>query len=241
MPEDLWLDSSILLGEKHPVAPVFTLLDVDETKAQGYVWGHALINVVETSRWNNDIRRDVIWPNSTHKASGYYYDCGCRLATPPKVNLYNQQQQQQQEELADTNATTTTAVMALEARMYRPRFMPVPHTDEAFNALSLGSRTEVRQTWLRDLSTRAPATFSQCRGFLDDILDEFGFNINVATAEVSEVSAAVEQVNDECGGEVAFVVTWFLLGLLILILIAGSVMLVLWGIKKYAKKQVEFL
>ena len=235
VPEDLWLSSSILLGEKHPVAPVFTLIDVDQAKAQSYVWGHALINVIETSRWNNDLRRDVIWPNSTHKASGYYYDCGCRLATPPPLV--------HDDGGADDGDTNTTVVIEakLEARSYRPRFIPVPRTDKAHEALAMSSRTEARKTWLRGLSVRAPATFSQCQGFLDDVLDEFGFNINVATAEVSEVAAAVEQVNDECGGEVAFVVTWFLVGLLILILVGGAVMTVLWAVKKYAKKQTELL
>ena len=227
MPEDLWLSRSILLGEKHPVAPVFALIDVDQAKAQSYVWGHALINVIETSRWNNDLRRDVIWPNSTHKASGYYYDCGCRLATPPPPVI--------------DGGNTTVASRAIKARIYRPRFTPVPSTDKAHDALSRLSRTESKKTWLRGLSVRAPATFSQCQGFLDEVLDEFGFNINVATAEVTEVAAAVEQVNDGCGAEVAFVVTWFLVGLLVLILIGAAVMLVLWAVKKYAKKPTEFL
>lgn len=235
VPEDLWLSRSILLGEKHPVAPVFTLIDVDQAKAQSYVWGHALINVLKTSRWNNDLRRDVIWPNSTHKASGYYYDCGCRLAMPPPAPPV------QDGEDGDTNHNTTVVGRACKARIYRPRFTPVPSTDKARHALGTVRRMESRNTWLRGLSVRAPATFSQCQGFLDEVLDEFGFNINVATAEVSEVAAAVEQVNDECGGEVAFVVTWFLLGLLILILIGGAVMIVLWAVKKYAKKQTEFI
>lgn len=89
VPKHLWLTKSILLHEKNPKAPVFTLVDAEENEAIAYVNGRSFMNLAPLKRKHGKpigtrrLGRDFIWPNSTHQTSGYYYDCGCRLAKPP--------------------------------------------------------------------------------------------------------------------------------------------------------------
>lgn len=213
VPEHLKLEKSILLGEEHPKAPVFFLLDQEEEIAKSEVTGLSFMNWVTTKPGGKLHRRDVIWPNSTHAASGYYYDCACRLAAPPPAD--------DDDDKDDDHARGISPALP-----YRPRFGPASKVDRKEAAEALKARNH-------GISERAPATLSECQDLLEDVLDEFGYSIDVSTAEVSTVAAAVAQVNDSCAGEATFGIAWFLIAMLVAIAIALLTVLCWWCTRSY--------
>lgn len=213
VPQDLWLDSSILLGEKHPKAPVFSLIDASDEKAESYVSGGSFINLAGSAKRRK--HRDFIWPNSTHHRSGYYYDCGCRLAAPPSSAAATAAHETDEKKREDL----TRAV-----RLYRPQFPGSPGFSRYF-------ANQARKQ--RALAERAPATLPQCQALLQEVLDEFGFAIDAATAEVSELSAAIGDVSSTCASEATFGIAWFLIAMLVAIVVAMLVILCIWCTRRY--------
>jgi len=220
VPRDLWLERSILLGDKNPRAPVFELLDAKESKAQAYVYGISFMNAM-TSPSGHTKHRDFIWPNSTHPRSGYYYDCGCRLQSPPDRNEADGVVQQT---LRDTSVNRTGGLV----RIYRPQF---PNRPGFSRYMAKRSHME------RQLTNRAPATLPECQALVQEVLDEFGFTIDAATAESSELSSAIGEVSSTCGSEATFSTTWFLLALLVFVVVVMLTVLFVWCTKRYVRIQ----
>jgi hypothetical protein len=236
VPEDLWLERSILLGEKNPKAPVFVLIDAEDRLAQSYVAGNSFLNLLPVKRWHGMVTgdrklgRDAIWPNSTHKASGYYYDCGCRLSGPPAPA----QPPSSGEEARGVGANETSSVIV---RPYRPYFPG--HSEYSDAALTAQERKKqqrrMRVQALREraLGKRAPATLSQCQDLVQEVLDEFGYTLDASTAEFSALSAAIGDVSSTCGSEVGFGYAFFLLTMLVVIFVAFLTLLCIWCGRRY--------
>lgn len=216
VPEHLKLDRSILLGEENPKAPVFFLIDAEEERAKSYVADISFMNWAPSpkGKGHKAVHRDIIWPNSTHEASGYYYDCGCRLSAPPSDD-------------ADENARGVSPALP-----YRPQFGPKPQ--------KIDRRSAEQARKERGNAERAPATLSQCQDLLEDVLTEFGFSIDASTADVTELAAAVDQVSSSCAGEATFGIAWFLIAMLVAITIALLTVLCWWCTKRYITIRTPF-
>lgn len=257
VPEDLRLERSILLGEENPKAPVFRLEDVYAEHAESYVYGHSFMNMGRRSRSRNgrikakqpdEARRDFIWPNSTHAASGYYYDCGCRLAAPPP----SAPQSSRAEEKRSAGGNSTQIAGALGSihrvgRPFRPAFtgfagLTLSEVDRRFEPQQHIRQNTQHQRMLqarreRELGKRAPVTLSQCQDLLQEVLDEFGFHLDASTAESTELAAAIGDVQDTCGSEASFAFAWFLIAMGVVIAISLFTVICIWGTQRYIRFQ----
>lgn len=253
VPEDLWLERSILLGEENPRAPVFRLEDVYAEQAESYINGQSYMNLGHRSRsrdgklksqQSNEARRDFIWPNSTHEASGYYYDCGCRLARPPPTDQENNPGNKRSDAPAFSNKTAADSIHRV-GRPFRPVFAglagsvlnEVNHQLEPFQHTRQNNQRQ-RQLQVRrerKLSDRAPVTLNECQDLLQDVLDEFGFSLDASTAESAELAAAIGDVQDTCGSEASFGFALFLLAMGVAIAIALFTIICIWGTQRYIR------
>lgn len=227
VPRDLFLERSILLGEENPRAPVFTLIDADTATAEAYLAGHHLINIGSAA--TGGIRRTVIHPNSTHKASGYYYDCGCRLASPPPDPLPiapddpegNIQEGGEPEALengelrnsrsAASGPSTPAPAPTIKAREYRPFFPKRSTLDrvEAPYAMPLRASDAASRGMVEG---RAPLSVSECSSLHGHILEEYGYSIEAARAESYELARSVGSVSTDC--DTSFGLAWGTLAVL---------------------------
>jgi hypothetical protein len=219
VPEDMRLPESILLGEKNPRAPVFTMIDVSAEMAKAYVTGNHLLNIASRNKESGTVvRRAAIWPNSTHEASGYYYDCGCRLLGPPP-------REGEGDEGEGIAARTTVA------RVYQPRF--AKGSLDYFYGSAESKQMALRAKEMRGLVMRDPVTLSECQELLQVVLDEFGHSIDASTAESSELAAAVDSISSNC--DHSFGITMALLAMLAAIVIAGVTAFCLYFARKYVQ------
>jgi len=233
VPEGMRLPESILLGEKNPRAPVFSMIDVSDQMAEAYVSGNHLLNIAShDEKTGKVVRRDAIWPNSTHEASGYYYDCGCRLFGPPpsaRTTGYDVDGG----DSADQERSDGTIALP---RKYRPRFGK-SSLDYLYDS-SESRQMALRAMEMRGLSARAPVTLSECQDLLQEVLDEFGHSIDASTAESSELAEVVGTVSSNC--DHSFGITMALLAMLSAIVIAGITALLLYVARKYVKIKQPF-
>lgn len=243
VPEDLRLERSILLAEKDPKAPVFVLIDAEDRLATSYVSGNSFLNLMPVKRWHGiptgerALGRDAIWPNSTHTASGYYYDCGCRLATPPKAPVSDDKKNAEEVEIIVSRADPLNHTMTTTTRAYRP-FFP-GHSEYVDYQLSARERKQHQKRMRfqalreRSLNKRAPATLMQCQDLVQDVLNEFGYALDASTAEFDALSTAIGDVSSTCGNEVGFGYAFFLITMLVVIFIAILVLLCIWCGRRY--------
>lgn len=259
VPEDLRLERSILLDEKNPHAPVFQLEGVYQELVDSYINGHSYMNLGHRNRLpdgrlapiqDQTPQRDFIWPNSTHAASGYYYDCGCRLAAPPPdLDGGKVREARARRGLPTSRNSTSAAAAAVLDPVHRVGRPYHPH----FTNLGLHTRTDsersqpihVRQNnenrrrrqaeKERSIHQRSTVTLSQCEALLQQVLDEFGYNIDAATAQSTELSTAIGAVHDTCGSEASFGFSWFLLAMGVAIFVAAFVVLCIMATNRFVQ------
>jgi hypothetical protein len=253
VPQDLRLEKSILLGEEDPRAPVFMLVDADEKLAESYVNGRSYFNLAHRKRNRHGVTKDapklksdVIWPNSTHEGSGYYYDCGCRLATPPKPVVstifvdHDDDNTKARREAPPVNQTLAYAAIHLVGRPYRPTFPFVGkhaqiHGGPKHRRQQAQMRMKRQAALERALHERAPINLNECRALLQEVLDEFGFMINAATAEQSELAAAIGDIHDTCGSEASFGFAWFLIAMGVAVFVFFVTVGCIWTSNRYIR------
>lgn len=235
VPEGMRLPESILLGEKNPRAPVFSMIDVKDHMADAYVSGNHLLNIASHDKKTGKVvRRAAIWPNSTHEDSGYYYDCGCRLFGPPP-SARTTGYEDSGEHTSDASKDESKAVIAMP-RKYRPRFAQTS-LDYLYDSAD-SKRMALRAQEMRGLSLRAPVTLSECQDLLQEVLDEFGHSIDASTAESSELSEVVGNISSNC--DHSFGITLALLAMLSAIVIAGLTAFCLYFARKYVEIKQPF-
>lgn len=226
VPEELRSERSRLLEEKNPKAPFFRLIDADRNLAIAFENGHSFMNLAPTKRAKHrlghlKLKRDFIWPNSTHAASGYYYDCGCQLAAPPQAHgggsgETGEEVTEERYHYYHQNGTLPTGranrvhFNKLLRRNDRHGYGPGLPT-HARQQLQLQMKAKAAQE--RALHERAPVNLNQCRDLLQQVLDEFGFALDAATAESAELAAAIGDVSSTCGSEASFAFAWWLISL----------------------------
>ena len=256
VPRDLFLDRSILLGEENPRAPVFTLIDTDAATAEAYLAGRHLINIGNSA--TGGIRRTVIRPNSTHAASGYYYDCGCRLAAPPPpptpkydADSYESPEGNVEEPPAPENLVEARGEQdpapgpaTLKARAYRPFFPKRSTLDtvEAPFAMPLRASSRAPQGSGRGgVEARAPRSVAECSAVHGEILEEYGYSIEAARAESYELARSVESVSGDC--DTSFGLAWSVLAILTALGVGALTWLCIWCVQRNVrfKKTAEVL
>lgn len=222
VPEDLRLPESILLGETDPRAPVFSMIDVEEPMAEAYLRGYHLFNLASRDKKTGEVvRRAAIRPNSTHEDSGYYYDCGCRLSIPPPPEYMTA--------TTDSDSTSTTTIVARE---YRPRFAK-SNLDDLGGGPTDSRKMALRAREMRALQERDPITLSECQDLLQIVLDEFGFAIDAAIAEINELSEIINSISSSV--DHSFGIGAALVGMLAALLIGGITIGCLYFGRKYVR------
>lgn len=234
VPRDLFLDRSILLGEESPRAPVFTLIDADAATAEAYLAGHHLINIGNSA--TGGIRRTVIRPNSTHAASGYYYDCGCRLAAPPPdpqpadPGPEGNVEEAPDPEALEVRGAPPAPPATIKARAYRPFFPKRSTLDsvEAPYAMPLRAGEAARRGG--EPEERAPRGVAECSAVHRQILEEYGYSIEAARAESYELARSVGSVSADC--DTSFGLAWSVLAILVALAVGALTWLCVWCVQR---------
>lgn len=260
VPRSLWLEKSILLKEEDPKAPVFTLIDTTRNEAKSAVAGYSSLNIIEG---NPTKRRDAIYPNSTHPASGYYYDCACRISAPPSDDnnnnnlAFDERYDKKNENPMLMNFNMSRAfledgiVPPGVPYTYRPVYTKMnkihPLFDERIDGImSQSDKKKALAKMKREaliehtLSPRAPATLSQCQTLLQDVLTEFGYSINAATADVTELSSAIGSVSTGCGTQSSFCAAYFLISIVLLLILAVVIIICFYATGRYVQVSSPF-
>jgi hypothetical protein len=75
---------------------------------------------------------------------------------------------------------------------------------------------------------------------LQDVLTEFGYSINAATADVTELSSAIGSVSTGCGTQSSFCAAYFLISIVLLLILAVVIIICFYATGRYVQVSSPF-
>jgi len=202
-------------GDRAPMFVTTSIVGVEE--AEAWLAGSA-------HSGGPDGARDIIKPMSVHLASGYWYDCACRLAPhngtasvkmePPELFIGGEDDASVDGDAADVNTVPSTPILPLPPKAGGDgdsADIPIPSIvstisggdggEDGMLPMMKDKKTKKRRSLRlhreRVLAAlRAAATLSEFRALTQAIMDEWDKMVDTTTASAVVITDAIDDVID---------------------------------------------